>query len=126
MTPTPKEGPPTLSDFWELINDIGCDFAEGTEFYKSYDLLESLSKKAGSYGLTLEIVERDEKRRAALEKLAEKFSEWQKLMDRYDGWEEEADRIPLITKMSDAWIMVGYAHKELDALTPATQEKEGT
>ena len=79
---TPKEGPLTLKEFWEFTNDVVWAYGEETEFVKSYDILERLSKKAASYKMSLESVELDENRRAALETERDRYKvALQKLLD---------------------------------------------
>ena len=107
---TPKEGPLTLKEFWEFTNDVVWAYGEETEFVKSYDILERLSKKAASYKMSLESVELDEKRRAALEEVIS-------IAREVDSEVFEDDRERAIA------VCLREALAKLDALTPNQEEK---
>lgn len=110
MTPTPKEGPPTLHELktWAEDKDIPslADDAFGAAMRKASQYAKIIIKLHKS-------LERDEKRRAAWERLEKAYRKRRKVF--FQGGKLET--------LDEAESEMVGALSDLDALTP-TQEKE--
>ncbi len=139
MTPTPKEGPPTLSilkplldhyledQFSSPFHDLVCLLCDGVEpDHEDGCVFGELEKFRDR--LTDEALERDEKRRAALEEENKKLREWLgEFLPRgysHGKIKDHAQRCH-IGSITDPWCSCGTNEaREFLALTPAPEEKE--
>ncbi len=141
MTPTSKEGPPTLRE-WEafleqvvtgdLKYEVVDDEVTGIPDYIKAEAPISLKKQADELlaRLTDEALERDEKRRAALEKVTETAIQVRDHLVAFINCLCEKDhklfskicRDPRISEYAGSAGQFGTALAELDALTPAPKE----
>lgn len=109
-----KQGPPTPLECWKALKRVSEAWKTGThapmQMIVDYIELKMLKR------FSAEALERDEKRRAALEKV---YFWATKLHDKMQG----AAPTPMPVNVGDFYDIY-LIRKELDALTQATQEKE--
>lgn len=119
MTPTPKEGPPTPRECKKILSRVSNDGICWCALPDNYHPLghDSACRDAKILfaRLTDEALERDEKRRAALER---KLKTVAGNVLSYLRWQQRTTINPDLAKY-EKQIM-----ESLDALTPALQEKE--